>query len=100
MRWKAEREKFDEAAKYWNKIPEIESGKAESYLETATIFWDYYRYDDALRVIEDARKRLGSPSIYAYEAGAILENMREYNRAVREYAKGAIAQSGVARSGG
>jgi len=84
----AERERFPEAGKFWNRIPEIESGKADSYLQAAMIFWDYYRYDDALRVIEDARTRLASPSLYTYEAGAILENMREYNRAVREYAKG------------
>src|SRR5262249_31373784 len=44
--------------------------------------------------IDQGRTRLKSPALYAYEEGAILENMREYNRAIREYAKGAMAQTG------
>ncbi len=90
----ADRERFDKAAGYWDRIPEIEPAKADSYLESATIFWDYYRYDDALRAITQARQRLSAPTIFAYEAGAILENQRAYDRAAREYARGAIAQPG------
>jgi len=90
----ADRERFDKAAGYWDRIPEIEPAKADSYLESATIFWDYYRYDDALRVIEQARQRLKAPAIFAYEAGAILENQRAFDRAAREYARGAMAQTG------
>src|ERR1019366_9115237 len=37
---------------------------------------------------------LKQDSLFAYEAGAIRENQRNYDRAVREYAKGAIAQPG------
>jgi hypothetical protein len=96
----ADREKFDKAAAYWNRIPDIAQGRADSYLQTATIFWDYYRYDDAIKTIDEARKRLNSPALYAYEEGAILENMREYNRAIREYAKGAIAQHSTSNSQG
>jgi tetratricopeptide (TPR) repeat protein len=40
------------------------------------------------------RKRLKQDSLFAYEAGAIHENQRNYDRAIREYAKGAIAQPG------
>jgi cellulose synthase operon protein C len=95
----ADRDKFDNAAKYWDRIPRIEPGKADSYLEAATIYWDYYRYDDAIRTIEEARKRLRSPSLFAYENGAILENQHEYGRAIREYAKGALAQTGASGQG-
>ncbi len=28
-----------------------EPGKAESYLESATVFWDYYMFDDAERTL-------------------------------------------------
>jgi tetratricopeptide (TPR) repeat protein len=90
----ADRERFDKAAGYWDRIPEIDPAKADSYLESATIFWDYYRYDDALRAITQARQRLTAPDIFAYEAGAIFENQRAYDRAAREYARGAIAQPG------
>lgn len=90
----ADHDRFDRAAAYWNRIPEIEPGKADSYLEAATIFWDYYRYEDALRTINEARQRFAAPSMFAYESGAILENQHEYSRAIREYARGAVSQPG------
>ncbi len=90
----ADRGRFDRAAVSWNRIPEIEPAKPEGYLEAATIFWDYYRYDDALRLIDQARQRLGRPALYAYEAAAIRENQRDYDGAIVEYVQGAIAQSG------
>jgi len=90
----ADRERFDRASAYWNRIAQIAPAKPDSYLETATIFWDYYRYDDALRVIGEARQKLDNPALFAYEAGAIRENQRSYDFAVREYARGAIASPG------
>jgi cellulose synthase operon protein C len=90
----ADRERFDKARAAWDRIPEITPGRSDGYLEAATVFWDYYRYDDALRWIAEGRKRLKQDSLFAYEAGAIHENQRNYDRAIREYAKGAIAQSG------
>ena len=90
----AEREHFDQARAAWDRIPEIDPSKEDGYLEAATVFWDYYRYDDALRWIEEGRKRLKQNSLFAYEAGAIQENRRSYDRAILEYAKGAVAQPG------
>ena len=37
------------------------------------------------------RERLGDQSLYAYEAGAIYENKRDYPHAIDEYVKGALA---------
>ena len=88
----ANRNHFDQAAADWNRIPEIDPAKPDSYLRAATVFWDYYRYDDALRLIGLGRTRLGDASLYAYEAGAIYENQRAFDFAIREYARGAIAQ--------
>lgn len=90
----ADRDRFDKARASWDKIPEIDPLKSDGYLEAATIFWDYYRYDDAMRWIAEGRKRLKQDSLFAYEAGAIYENQRDYARAIREYAKGAVAQVG------
>ena len=90
----ADREHFDRAAVAWNKLAEIEPAKADSYLEAATVFWDYYRYDDALRLIDLGRQRLKNPALFAYQAGAIRENQRDYVRAAREYATGAVAGPG------
>ena len=47
-----------------------------------------------MRWIDEGRKRLNQPNLFAYEAGAIRENERDYNRAIAEYAKGALLQPG------
>jgi len=88
----AGRERMERARAHWNQLAEIEPAKPAGYLEAATVFWDYYQYDDALRLIELGRQRLTQPSLFAYEAGVIRENQRDYERAILEYAKGALAQ--------
>lgn len=89
----ADREMFGRARPYWNRIAAVEPGKSDGYLEAATVFWDYFLYDDALRLLEEGRKKLGNPALYAYETGAIYENKRDYARAVAEYMKGAESGS-------
>lgn len=86
----ADREMLDRSRPYWNRIAEIEPGRADGYLEAATVFWDYYLFDDALRLIHEGRRRLKQPALYAYEAGAVYENKREYSRALEEYVQGAL----------
>ena len=88
----AEREQFLRALASWDKIPEIDPTKPDGYLETATLYWDYYLYGEAIRWIEEGRKRLAQPNLFAYEAGAIRENERDYTRAIAEYARGAIIE--------
>ncbi|MBM3754707.1 MAG: hypothetical protein FJW38_12085 [Acidobacteria bacterium] len=90
----ADRERYDLAAPHWNRIPALRPGSAAGYLESATLFWDYYRFDDALARIEDSRKRLGNPRLFAFEAGAIRENQGNFASAAREYVNGAIAEEG------
>ena len=87
----ADRELFSRAKPVWDRIPQIQPGMPNGYLEAATIFWDYFRYDDALRLLNEGRKKLADPALYAYEAGAIYENQRDYKRALAEYSKGALA---------
>ena len=87
----ADRELFSRAKPAWDRIAQIQPGTSNGYLEAATIFWDYFRYDDALRLLGAGRKKLADPALYAYEAGAIYENQRDYKRALAEYAKGALA---------
>ena len=57
----AEREQFLQARASWDKIPEIDPTKPDGYLETATLYWDYYLYGEAIRWIEEGRKRLANP---------------------------------------
>ncbi len=90
----ADREQFVQAAPYWERIPQVSPGQADGYLEAATIYWDYFEFENALRLLSEGRERLSNPSLYSYEAGAIYENQRDYPRAVAEYVKGALAAPG------
>jgi tetratricopeptide (TPR) repeat protein len=87
----ADRESYAQARPYWNRIPQIEPGNTDGYLEAATVFWDYFQFDDALRVLADGRRKLSGPALFAYQAGAIYENKGEFDRAIEEYMKGALA---------
>ena len=86
----ADREQFAQAAPYWERIPQVAPGQSGGYLEAATIYWDYFDFDNALRLLGKGRDRLANPSLYAYEAGAIYENQRDYPHAIDEYVKGAL----------
>ncbi len=86
----ADREQFTQAAVYWERIPRVAPGQPAGYLEAASIYWDYFDFDNAMRLLDKGRDRLANPSLYAYEAGAIYENQRDYPRAVDEYLKGAL----------
>ena len=87
----ADREQFRQAALYWERIPQLAPGLSPGYLEAATIYWDYFDFDNAMRLLTKARQRLANPNLFSYEAGAISENKREYPHAIDEYVQGALA---------
>ena len=88
----ADRELFARAAPYWQRVAQVRPGESQAYLDAATIYWDYYDYDSALKLLEEGRAKLGDPALYAYEAGAIYEGKREFPQAIAEYIKGALKQ--------
>jgi predicted Zn-dependent protease len=90
----ADRERFAQAAPYWERIPRVTPGESSGYLEAASIYWDYYDSDNALRVLEEGRSKLGDQHLYGYETGAIYEGKRDYVHAVHEYATAALAATG------
>lgn len=94
----ADRELFTRARTYWDRMPAARASNPEAYLDTATVFWDYYRYDDALRWIAAARRKFADPTLFAYEAGAIYEGTRDYAGAIRQYVAGALDGEGAARN--
>jgi tetratricopeptide (TPR) repeat protein/Tfp pilus assembly protein PilF len=89
----SDREQFAKAAPYWNKMPGTEPGRAQSYEDAATVFWDYYFFEDALRLLNQGRSNLHDDALYSYQVGAIYENKQDYVRAVDEYVKGALADA-------
>jgi len=87
----SDRKQFAKAAPFWERIPQVAPGTPGGYLEAATIYWDYFDFENAMRLLGKGRGRLANPSLYAYEAGAIYENQRDYPHAVDEYVKGALS---------
>lgn len=87
----SDRELFAQAAPYWERIPKVAPGEFSGYLDTATIYWDYFDFQNALRLLDEGRKKLGNPTLYGYEEGAIYETSRDYPRALREYGAAAVA---------
>ncbi|MGA2906043.1 MAG: hypothetical protein ABSD98_19630, partial [Candidatus Korobacteraceae bacterium] len=87
----ADREQFAQAAPYWERIPQVAPGQSAGYLEAATIYWDYFDFPNAIRLLNQGRAHLANPDLYSYELGAIYENQRDYPRAIGEYVKGALA---------
>ncbi|MBS1866835.1 MAG: tetratricopeptide repeat protein, partial [Acidobacteria bacterium] len=55
---------------------------------------DYYDFDNALRLLDEGRKKLGNQALFGYEEGAIFETNRDYTRAIHEYSVAALA-SGI-----
>ena len=90
----SDRELFSQAAPYWERIPKVAPGESGSYLEAATIYWDYFDFDNALRLLGEGRKKLSDENLYGYEEGAIYEGKGDYPRAIHEYANAALAANG------
>jgi cellulose synthase operon protein C len=86
------------ASPYWRRIPGVHPGQADGYLQAATIFWDYFQFDDALTELSAARKQFHDPALYGYEAGAIAENKNASAQAVAEYVTASVAGNSSARA--
>ena len=76
---------FKRAAREWERLLSLGVNDNETYLNTATLYWDYFQYGDALRVINSLRKRKNDRTLYAFQAGAILEMQQEKADALEEY---------------
>ncbi len=78
---------YEKARGQWEKLIETARGDEDVYLDTATVYWDYFQYDDALRTIKTIRGKFGDDTLYAFETGAILEAENKETEAVSEYVK-------------
>ena len=81
----ADRELYSKAAPWWNRVAAIHPGGTSGYLDSATIFWDYFQFKDASRVISEARHEFAQPSLLGYQAGVIQENEGNLGAAIDEY---------------
>jgi len=71
----------------WEQLIPLARGDHDIYLETATIYWDYYQYDDALRTVHALRKQANDETLYAFQAAVILEDKHQLRAALNEYVR-------------
>ena len=78
---------YTQARTEWEKLIAIGPGQPETYYDTATIYWDYFQYDDALRTITTLRRQTDDNNRYAFQLGVILEGKHQLRAALTEYIK-------------
>ena len=78
---------YTQARTEWEKLIAIGRGAPETYYDTATIYWDYFQYDDALRTITALRRQTNDDNRYAFQVGVILEGKHQLRDALTEYIK-------------
>jgi hypothetical protein len=88
----ADRGRFAEAAPFWTRMAEVHPGEAEGYLQSATVFWDYFDFSSALAQLHKGRERLAEPALFGYEAGAIEESQGDLPSAVKEYVASSLGE--------
>ena len=92
----AEMGDFKRAGEHWEKLIELEPAERNTYLEVATVYWDYYQFDPAIRVLGKLRDVTGDPTIYAYRMGALYEGKGDLDKAIAEYVN-LLAEPGEGR---
>lgn len=78
---------YAKAGENWEKLILTASGTREVYLETATVYWDYFQFEKARQTIEKLRRKEADATLYAFEMGAIYEAEKTKREAVGEYIK-------------
>ncbi|MGH9752027.1 MAG: tetratricopeptide repeat protein, partial [Blastocatellia bacterium] len=78
---------YRRAGEQWERLITLRPGDAEIYLDTATIYWDYFQYDDAMRTLASMRRRMNDRTLYAFQMAALLEAKHRTNEAIGEYVK-------------
>ncbi|OLE55473.1 MAG: hypothetical protein AUG51_03165 [Acidobacteria bacterium 13_1_20CM_3_53_8] len=78
---------YSRARGEWEQLIALGLGEPETYLDVATVYWDYFQYTDALNTIKRLRRQTNDQTLYAFQAGAILEAEHKLPEALGEYMK-------------
>ncbi|MCI0336158.1 MAG: hypothetical protein L0226_01160 [Acidobacteria bacterium] len=84
---------YKRAGEQWEQLIRLGAGDEETYLNTATVYWDYFQYADALRVIKQLRRQKNDQTLSAFQAAAILEAQHQTRQALGEYVKALDGES-------
>ena len=94
----ADRGRMAEAAPYFTRMAEAHPGEADGYLQSATVFWDYFDFASASEQMRKARERLAQPALFGYQAGAIEESQGNMPGAIQEYVASSLGDKPSAES--
>jgi tetratricopeptide (TPR) repeat protein len=78
---------YAKARAEWEQLIPLARGDQETYLDTATVYWDYFQYDDALRTIRTLRRQANDERLFAFQAGVIFEDKHQLREALTEYVR-------------
>lgn len=81
----AEAGEFQKAREMWREIIATGAGDPKTYLDAAATNWDYFMFEEALRIVRDLRSATGDERRLAFEAGAIYESNGDLYAALGEY---------------
>ena len=87
----ADRGRMNEAAPYFTRMAEVHPGEADGYLQSATVFWDYFDFPSAVAQLRKGRERLADPALFGYQAGAIEESQGNLPGAIKEYVASSLS---------
>jgi len=85
----ADIEAYAAARDVWLRLPASNISDRSLHLEAATVFWDYYLFDDSLKAIQEYRRLANEPAAMAYEMGAIYEDGKDTEKVLAEYVQAA-----------
>ncbi|HEU0007669.1 MAG TPA: hypothetical protein VFS12_16910, partial [Terriglobia bacterium] len=80
----ADIEAYAAARDVWQRLPASNISDRSLHLEAATVFWDYYLFDESLKAIQEYRRLANEPAAMAYEMGAIYEDGKEMEKVLAE----------------
>jgi tetratricopeptide (TPR) repeat protein len=89
----ADRGHMSDADPYWRRMAEAHPGDSSGYLQSATVFWDYFDFQNARQELETARQKLKEPTLFGYQMGAIDESEGDVAAAIPEYVASAVAKN-------
>ncbi len=78
-------------ARRWRQVLTLYPDDPDQWLNVATVFWDYYLFDEARSVIREIRQRRDDPNLFPFEMGVLLEEDGQTGAAMTEYLKLALA---------
>ncbi len=76
---------WEAADKFFSKITAIDPENNDNYIELATIYWDYFKYEEGLAVLSQRRREAGSDFIFGREIANLFEINGSVEVAIPEY---------------